>query len=219
MPQASRGTGDETWSSAAIALAGQAVSGLIGRPAQVTALRTALGLHLAATRKEGIEQGFDLPLEALHPPPQDPAFSLLPVSAACRDLAISWRAAYESEVLAADPASVASGAAATVGHWLRANSHRLLLMDGHPVALTGFNADLGDLVQVGGVYVPPPARCRGLARRAVALHLAEARKLGAMRALLFAMSAPAIRAYRAIGFRPAGDIALVLFATPQRVRP
>ncbi|MFN3954519.1 MAG: GNAT family N-acetyltransferase [Pararhodobacter sp.] len=101
--------------------------------------------------------------------------------------------------------------------WLRDGSHRLLRRAGQIVALTGFNADLGDAVQVGGVYCPPALRGRGLARLAVALHLAEARARGATRAVLFAASAPAVRAYRALGFQPADEITLVLFASPQRV--
>jgi predicted GNAT family acetyltransferase len=69
-------------------------------------------------------------------------------------------------------------------------------------------------VQVGGIYTPPALRGRGLARAAVALHLAEARNTGVSRAVLFAASPAAARAYTAIGFQPNGSFALVLFAAP-----
>jgi hypothetical protein len=52
----------------------------------------------------------------------------------------------------------------------------------------------------------------------VALHLAEARARGVARARLFAVSDPAARAYRAIGFGPADPVGLLLFADPQQVR-
>jgi predicted GNAT family acetyltransferase len=57
-------------------------------------------------------------------------------------------------------------------------------------------------------------RNRGHARTAVALHLAEARAAGATRAVLFAATSAAVRAYLAIGFQPAADFSLVLFHAP-----
>ncbi len=85
-------------------------------------------------------------------------------------------------------------------------------MDGDtPLAMTGFNARLPDIVQVGGVYTPPDLRGRGHARRAVALHLAAARDAGIRRATLFSGSDMASRAYRSIGFRQIGDWTLLIF--------
>ena len=95
--------------------------------------------------------------------------------------------------------------------WIAADSHRFLVVDGEPVALTGFNARLPDIVQVGGVYMPPEARGRGLARRAVALHLTQARAAGAGRATLFASGAAAVACYAALGFERIGSFTLVLF--------
>jgi predicted GNAT family acetyltransferase len=84
---------------------------------------------------------------------------------------------------------------------------------GRPVAFTGFNAALPDVVQVGGVYTPPFGRARGFARAAVAGSLLHARDRGAVRAVLFTDvdNAPAQRAYRALGFEPVGDWGLVRF--------
>lgn len=42
---------------------------------------------------------------------------------------------------------------------------------------------------------------------------------GVRRAVLFAASYAAARAYRGIGFQPAGSVALVVFDGVQRVRP
>jgi predicted GNAT family acetyltransferase len=66
--------------------------------------------------------------------------------------------------------------------------------------MTGFNAQTADIVQIGGVYTPPPLRSRGHARRAVALHLAEARDRGVRAPRSLRSGAAAARAYEAIGF-------------------
>jgi predicted GNAT family acetyltransferase len=83
--------------------------------------------------------------------------------------------------------------------------------------MTGFNATLPEIVQIGGVYTPADLRGRGYARRAVALHLAEARGKGTARAVLFAANDAAARAYRAIGFQPAVPFTLFLLSTPTRI--
>ena len=88
---------------------------------------------------------------------------------------------------------------------------------GAPVAKTGFNAVLPDMVQVGAVYTPPDLRGRGYARRAVALHLAQARDLGVQRAILFSANAAASRAYEAIGFQRVGAYRVALFDHPLEV--
>ena len=89
------------------------------------------------------------------------------------------------------------------------------MIDGKPVAMTGFNARLPEVVQIGGVYTPPELRGNGYAKLAVALHLIEARTAGATRAVLFAASESAARAYIAIGFQPAGQFSLLLFTNPK----
>lgn len=80
--------------------------------------------------------------------------------------------------------------------------------------MTGVNAALPDIVQVGGVWTPPALRGRGHARRAVGLHLAELRDTGVGAATLFASGEQAVRAYKALGFERIGTISLVLFAGP-----
>nr|WP_302478065.1 GNAT family N-acetyltransferase [Ruegeria atlantica] len=102
-----------------------------------------------------------------------------------------------------------------IAAYIERDSHRALLMDGQPVAMTGFNARLPEVVQIGGVYTPPGLRGSGYARLAVALHLQEAHRNGAARAVLFAASDAAARAYIAIGFRPAGHYSLILFKNPE----
>lgn len=218
LPQAVAGAEPGAWPGARAVLAGTGVTGVVGRPALVAGLRAALGLGGAPTRKNTVEPGFDLDLAALRMP-DAAGLHLAPLTPADRETLVAWRTAYTAETLGADPATAAAEAPGVVDHWLGRDSHRLLWGGARPVALTGFNADLGDIVQVGGVFVPPALRNRGLARRAVALHLAQARGRGARRAVLFAASDTAARAYAAIGFRPAGAMALILFDGPQTVAP
>lgn len=206
------------WSGARAALAGQTVAGFAGRPDQVRSLRAALGLDGIPARFDSDEPGYALDLAALTLP-DCAGLTLAPPTAADEALICRWRAAYDIEVFDSPPAEAAEAARSTFQRWRAAGSHRLLLRDGRPVALTGFNARLPDTVQIGGVYVPPELRSQGLARRAVGLHLEEAQRQGVTRAVLFAASAPAERAYRALGFQPAGRFALILFPQAETVQP
>jgi len=101
--------------------------------------------------------------------------------------------------------------------WVRDDRLRVLEEAGTPLAITGFNAVLPDTVQVGAVYTPPDLRGRGYARRAVALHLAEARENGVKLAILFAASPAASRAYESIGFTQVGHFGMLQLARPQRI--
>ncbi|WP_139792875.1 GNAT family N-acetyltransferase [Pseudophaeobacter leonis] len=94
---------------------------------------------------------------------------------------------------------------------------RILEVGGAPVAMTNFNAALPSIVQVGGVYTPPDLRGLGYARRAVALHLAEAQQAGITEATLFAANPAAARAYEAIGFSRIGSYRIVNFDPAIRI--
>lgn len=194
-------------------LAGQILQGAAGPAASTRPVLRALGLAAAPARLDEDEPGFALDLLHLRLPPA-PGASLVPASQVSRDLLIDWRAAATVETQGMPPDLASDHAAQDVDGWLANDSHRILLHNGQPVALTGFNARLPEIVQVGGVYTPPAHRNRGHARTAVALHLAEARAKGATRAVLFAATPAAARAYRAIGFQPSADFSLVLFRDP-----
>lgn len=195
------------------ALAGLQVSGLLGAAPQVAALRLALDLPPQA-RVDLVQPHYALTLAAMTMPACT-GLSLQPLAAAPRDLVLGWRADYLRGTGFAASGDVAAVAAKDIDAALAADSHRVLIADGAPVAMTGFNARLPQIVQVGGVYTPPALRGRGLARRAVALHLAQAQAAGVGRAILFAASAAAARAYCALGFSRIGDYAIVLFDGPQ----
>lgn len=195
------------------ALAGMTVTGAVGPAQSIRPALRALRLQDQPARLDEDEPGFALDLCDLQVPDLAGA-TLAPALAAPRDLLTAWRAAAMVETQGMSPDEAPATASEQVEAWLVADTHRVLLHDGQPVALTGFNARLPEIVQVGGVYTPPSLRNRGHARTAVALHLAEARSAGASRAVLFAATPAAARAYRAIGFQPAADVSLILFRDP-----
>ena len=82
------------------------------------------------------------------------------------------------------------------------------------MAMGALNARAGDAVQIGGVYVAPEHRGKGLAGQLVISHLAELKAKGIRRAILFAASSAAERAYAGIGFRRIGFFRVALLARP-----
>lgn len=201
------------WGEVKIVLAGTLVRGFLGGGAQVASLRQALRL----TDRGGIdtvEPLYRLPLTDLQMPDVT-GFKLGPLADAPRKLVVDWRRAYLEEVLPMPGEDLSMKADTEIAGYIAADTHRVLYDKGVPVAMTGFNAVLPEAVQIGGVYTPPALRNRGLARRALAMHLAETRENGVDHAILFAASAQAARAYEALGFERKGDFSLVNFEKPQ----
>lgn len=198
------------------ALDGLAVTGAVGPAAAIRPVLAALGLAGLPTTSDRDEPGFSLDLDRLLVPDL-PGTSLRPLTPDDLPRVLRWRETYIGEVLGVTGPDARAKAEADLNAWLARDSHRLLVHRGEPVALTGFNAILPEIVQVGAVYTPAPLRGKGYARRAVALHLAEARATGTRRAVLFAASDAAARAYRALGFQPTAAFTLLLLATPARI--
>jgi GNAT superfamily N-acetyltransferase len=209
-------TPDSDLAALPMAMAGQSVTGAVGPAHSIRPVLRALNLQDQPARLDEDEPGFALDLAALHHPTRD-GYDLVPASAVPRDLLIGWRAAAKVETQGTSAKDAPAEAAEDIAGWIDRDSHRVLLHNGAPVSLTGFNACLPEIVQVGGVYTPPDHRNRGHARTAVALHLAEARKQGCARAVLFAATPAAARAYRAIGFQPSEPFTLFLLSTPTEI--
>lgn len=203
------------WTAFATRFAGHLFRGVTGQPAMAGSVRAALGLEPHRFSTDEITPLFRLGLDRL--PSVTDADLRAPTEA---DLAIlgSWLAGFDAEALGVKIApDHAAGIAARAEAALSDDCLRLLFVAGRPVAMTRFNAQLPDMVQVGGVYTPPDLRGRGYARRAVAAHLIQARRRGVHAAILFSANAAASRAYRAIGFRQVGDYAVALLPTTIRI--
>lgn len=137
-----------------------------------------------------------------------------------RQMLEEWFAGYLRDTGLANTAvavdDVAVRAAAAVG----SEDLRLLIgEDGNPVAMSDLNARAGEVVQIGGVYVPPELRGQGFAGRVVAAQLQGVRSQGVTRAILFAASTDAARAYEKIGFRHIGRYRVALLRSPVTLDP
>ena len=207
------------------AAAKRAVQGLLGPLDQVTAIRAILAPAGWRVSKDSAETLFVLDLADLVMPAllQRPGVAARQAVDADRELLAGWWHDYEVELLGETPgpallakarADFQRRGAATGGPWL-------LFDGGQPVATQSFNAALPDIVQVGGVWTPPALRGRGYARAVVAAALHAQHARGVRRAVLFTGfdNAPAQRAYRALGFTPVGEYALVLFRPPVPAAP
>jgi len=198
---------------AAVERSGRPVTGLSGPFAQMVAARAALGFEHAPASFDSRDDLFALALSDLRVPGPlaDGSWLCRPPRSGEIALLSKWRAAYSVELLGATPGPElderARAEMETADGWL-------LTVDERPCAYSGFNARLPDVVQIGGVYVPPELRRRGYARAAVAGSLLAARAAGVTRALLFtgAGNLAARTAYLALGFRVVGDYGLVLLA-------
>jgi ribosomal protein S18 acetylase RimI-like enzyme len=197
---------------AAVEQTRRAVSGFSGPFAQVVAAREALGMQGCRAKVDSREDLFALALDELRVPPPLADGSWLcrrPVADDVPEL-VRWGVAYGVEALGdADTPELHEQ---TREQLARNKSKWVLVVDGERVAMSGFNAQLPDTVQVGGVYTPPSLRRRGYARAVVAGSLLDARSHGATRSTLFtqADNVAARTAYLALGYRIVGDYGLVL---------
>lgn len=198
-------------------LGAQTIMGAAGEADQVRALLAELGLGGRDAKLDDDEPQFLLDMGDLCVP-EGPG-RLVPLSDVDRSLIEGWRRAYLMEISGEDADSADEIAHHDIERYTARDSHRVLLADDGPLSMTGFNARLPEMVQIGGVYTPPDLRGQGHARRAVALHLLEARAEGVTAATLFAAGPSAVRAYEAIGFKRIGNFALVLFREPAQVTP
>lgn len=201
--------------AAAIALIrGHKLFGLASEATQARRIMQLAGWEDRPATLNSDEPGFTLQLGDLVLPDTTGA-RLVPLGDVERSIPEAWRESYLVEAMDFAPERAQMQAKKDIAIYAQRNSHRVLLVDDQPVAMTGFNARLPEVVQIGGVYTPPNLRGRGYARLAVALHLVEARNAGASRAVLFAASDLAARAYMSIGFKPAGHFSLILFTNPE----
>ncbi len=197
------------YAAAAVCLQGRAVAGIVGVRTWARGLEAALTLTTPRSLDHD-EPQFLLDMADLRVP-EGPGRTL-PLADAPPDVIKGWMRDYQVTTLHTPADQVEGRVTDSYANYVAAGSHVVLMDGATPLAMTGFNAQLPHIVQIGGVYTPPPLRGRGHARRAVALHLAQT---GADRAVLFSASDMAAQAYRAIGFRQIGDWTLMILHSPE----
>ena len=203
----------EHWTAFCDILEGQEIIGMTGATDQVETALSVFDLQDASFSLRRAEPHYKLALSDLEHPVQKG--HLRPARPDDHAMLVDWIIDYDTGALGA-PAneSTRKRAEATARAHENSPNHRILEVEGQPVAKTAFNATLPDMVQIGGVYTPPSLRSNGYARTAVALHLLEARENGVETAILFASGEPACRAYEAIGFKQIGSYTLAILSEP-----
>ena len=197
-------------------LADRGLIGVIGPADQAGALRRAAGLMDVPATLDRVEPHFLLNLADLKVP--DVEGDVIPFADAPKDMMIDWQIRYDVEALGATYEDAKLRALDVYDRRIAQSSHMVLVRNGECVSKAGLNAQLPNIVQVGGVYTPPELRGQGLAKRVVALMLEQARSRGVEQATLFAASDVAARSYLAIGFERVGDWNLTLFKGEQFAR-
>ncbi len=143
------------------------------------------------------------------------SFQMVDAERIDRNTLLRWLRAYEIEALGGqDTPALDSRVAGRLVHALNDRNMWALIVDGVAVSLSGFNAELPDMVQVGPVWTPTEHRSNGYARILVAKTLLAARARGVTHAVLSTDSPAAARAYEAIGFSHCGSYRIALSGSP-----
>lgn len=188
---------------------GREVRGFAGPRAQVVAAHALLGS--APPTLDSNEDLFALSLADLRVP--DGAAEVRRAVESDLPTLAAWRHDYLVEALHATPGANLRQAARD--EMIRAVSERtafVLERDGRLLAYSGYNAELPDVVQIGGVFTPRGLRGHGYARAAVCGSLLDARARGVTEAILFTdrLNVAARSAYVALGFAVVGDYGLIM---------
>jgi len=198
------------------------VAGIFGDADQVADMIVQLGLGDANFAINASDVLYTLDLADLIVPVNVRAdgFQMVDAEKLDRSTLLRWLRDYEIEALGAQDTPVLdSKIASRLVHALDARTIWGLIVDGKPVSLSGFNARLPDMVQVGPVWTPPEQRSNGYARILVAKTLLAARSNGVSRAILSTDSEAAAKAYEALGFTKIGRYRLALLTSPVKLAP
>lgn len=179
------------------------IAGILGADDQASFLMDQLSLPDEGFAMNASDGLYALNLETLKLPDNFDFSNVQMVQATSeyKDVLKKWTKAYDIEALGAEDNEELNERIETeVQRILENSDHWILLADNKPVCMSGFNARLPDIVQIGPVWTPPQHRSRGYARALVAMTLQKAKEGGAEKAILFTANPAAAKAYEAIGF-------------------
>lgn len=149
------------------------------------------------------------------PQAEDKSLAMVEITARHFDILKEWIRGYEIEALGTpDDDRLIETAIKTAHDRIKGDNCWILEANGLPVALSGFNAQLPEIVQVGPVWTPPEHRNKGYARHLVARTLERAKAQGVQKSILFTDVPAAQKAYEAIGFKEIGKFQLALLKEP-----
>lgn len=189
------------------------VAGVLGADNQVEFVINELALSGEAYALDQKERLYTLDLDRLSPLEnfEVPHVEMVEANEVDEDVLTRWLKAYEIEALGADDnEALDKHIENRTSAIINGTNCWVLMANGEPVSLSGFNARLSDIVQVGPVWTPPDHRTKGYARMLVALTLQKAKEQGVKKAVLFTNNPAAVKAYEAIGFKDIGFYRLAL---------
>ncbi|WP_226621957.1 GNAT family N-acetyltransferase [Alloyangia pacifica] len=205
----------EVFRAYAAEIADLPVAAVTGAPEASAALLKAMGLGPGAFRLNHVEPLYRLDLATLAPSSE----TLRRPEPRDVDLLAEWFFDYGVDTGIGGSGEAGRDAAhARAAQSLTRPALRLMIEDGTAVAMSDFNAEVADIVQLGGVFVPRALRNGARARRVVHAQLCEARARGIRTAVLFANNPAAARAYEAIGFTHIGGYRVAIPHSPQAAR-
>ncbi len=196
------------------------IGGILGPDAQVLAVINDLAIPETAFGKNSKEGLYTLDLDKLAIPANHDAARYKMVAARDIGKAIltDWLKGFNIEALGSDDNEELSESINNdVALTMKEDRRWALIFDEKPVALSGFNAQLPDIVQIGPVWTPPEHRSNGYARMIVALSLQQAKECGVKSSVLVADNPPAIKAYESIGYQKNGSFRLSLLKQPMSI--
>ena len=202
----------EVFRAYAETIADQPVAAVTGPPDASARLIGAMGLGAETFRLNHVEPLYRLDLAAMAQSPDH----ICPTRPEDVELLADWFFDYGVDTgIGGTDAAAREEAHARAQRSMDRPALRLLIEDGVPVAMSDFNAEVSDIVQIGGVFVPRALRNAARGRRVVHAQLCEARMRGIRTAVLFANNPAAARAYEAIGFEHTGGYRVAVLHHPQ----
>lgn len=191
------------------------IAGVLGLEEQAWQVIESLGLTHALFSANKQETLYALSLSQMTTAPLGAHMSVTLAKHIDMALLLSWITDYSIEALGGTPGPQLEQQVAK--NWkerLKKDNVWVLLVSGTPCALSGFNAEIPGMVQVGPVWTPPEYRNQGFAKILLSATLSEAFQRGVSEAILFTNNPAADRAYRFLGFEKIGLFRLALLQHP-----
>jgi predicted GNAT family acetyltransferase len=193
------------------------IAGVLGVNDQADQVIKELGLSDAPSALNTNAFLYSLDLRQLTVPSKlhKDSYRMVGIDAIDRTLLTKWVKSFDIEALGLDDNdALTTQVAENTAKMLTSGNNWALLVNETPVCLSGFNATLPDVVQIGPVWTPPEHRGKGYARTLLALTLVQARERGVEKAILFTDVPAAAKAYEAVGFQHIGHYRLALLKQP-----
>lgn len=195
-----------------------ALNGIFGPSLEVNAVKRALNISPNEFSMDSIESLFELNISDMKRPCRiSSSMKIEPVINVDKSLIITWIRNYSIEALRSVENDMLHKSVIEKVDGLYESSHcYVLIMDGEPVSLCGFNTVLSDIIQIGPVWTPIEFRGKGYAQSLVYLNILRIHNQDLKKGILFTDSSnlSAIRCYEGLGFVHVGHYHICFTKVP-----